>query len=161
MRLIPEAWPGALQTVARLLGDEAAAAVARGLGGRRLYLPPAPGRRHPLAKLVGLQGARLVAEQLVGSRGDDIDWPAARSLIRAVEARKLKAAGLSEAAIAQNLGITQRHVRHLVGHVAKGAAENAAGDEAEHARTCPVCGHRMRPRTQQAEDTRQLPLPLT
>ena len=159
MRLIaPESWPGALQVVARLIGPEAAAAVARTMGGRRQYLPAVPGREHPLARLIGLQGARLVAAQLVGERGDHVDWPSARTQLTFMDAASLRAAGHSEAAIARKLRISARQVRRLVAHLPKGEATPTAAEAVE--RVCPTCGHRHRLRAAVPADTRQLPLPL-
>lgn len=157
MRLTPEAWPGALQIVARLVGPEAAAAVARTMGGRRHYLPAVPGREHALARIIGLQGARLVAALLVGERGDHVDWPSARTQMNFMDAAALRDAGHSEAAIARKLNISARQVRRLVAHLPKGTGAPASDEAVE--RVCPTCGHRHRVRAAMP-DTRQLPLPL-
>ena len=155
---LPKAWPGALQTVARLLGDEAAAAVARGLGGRRHYLSAVPGRDDPLAKIVGVRGARLVAAALRAGRGEAVEWPTARTLLTAIEAERLRREGRSLSEIARQLHMSERQATRLVSHIPKG--NGAPGDEAEpEPARCALCGRPHRPRTVPRTDGRQLALP--
>jgi DNA-binding NarL/FixJ family response regulator len=89
----------------RILGDEGARRLAAAFGGRRLYVPRAPGAHHPITVALG-QGA---ADRLAGAfHGVGIDVPMLPEA--KAEIRRLAAAGATRAAIARQLKITERWV---------------------------------------------------
>jgi hypothetical protein len=68
--------PGVLAQIANVAGDDAALAIAQARGGTQIYVPPLPGPDHWLSKLVGLEAARAIADELTGGfAGARIDLP--------------------------------------------------------------------------------------
>ena len=156
----PAALPGPLRTVAELVDVATALAVARALGGRRTYIPTEIGRRHPLARAVGLRVARLIVsaprmdEHMDASRR--IHWPSATPVLRTTEAQRLWMAGKSVDEIVEALQLTRRTVERYVSGIPKGRDGCPRQDTHDEA-ACPVCGHRRRRRAA-ATDDRQLEL---
>ena len=120
--LPPDVLPGLLAEVARLTTSEAAVAIARRFGNRRMYLPLDPPDRHPLVELLGRDSAVRICARF---GGDQVTWPSARAFLRWHDARALRAGGASVARIAAALDINERHARRLVAGVVKGAARDA------------------------------------
>ncbi len=89
----------------RLLGEEGARALASAFGGRRLYVPKAPGPHHPITVVLGKDGAERLAAAFHGVGIDIPMLPAAQA-----EIRRLAAAGWKRAAIARELKVTERWV---------------------------------------------------
>ncbi|MFZ5747163.1 MAG: helix-turn-helix domain-containing protein [Pseudomonadota bacterium] len=107
--------PGVLAEIAAVAGVDAALAIAEARGGTQIYIPPAPDADHWLARLVGHDAARAIADKLTcGVGGMRVDLPlgpkghAAR--IRA-EVDRMIHAGRSERDIALATGYTIRGVR--------------------------------------------------
>ncbi|WP_372502376.1 hypothetical protein P7L66_13185 [Tistrella mobilis] len=150
----PDTLPGILSIVARIAGVDAALRLAEAHGGTRLYVPRDVRPGHELARVLGVQAARLVCYSELG--GDTHPVPSAAPLIRATRARRLRAEGWTHARIARELGITETHAARLTAGVARG---NGGPDDVEVAPVCPTCGraHRRRLRRQ---DGRQMDLDL-
>lgn len=155
-RIAEHQLPGFLGEIARLAGVEVAVAIARGHGGRRLYLPEKVKPAHPLVRLVGSKAARLICHHF---GGESRDIPAARTYLRWYDVRRLRDQAFTVAEISRRLGIGRRQVSELL----KGY-EPAAGVEPEAAparEVCPACGRRCGTRhAAPPRDTRQLTLPL-
>lgn len=131
------ALPGVLAEIAALTTPDIAVAIARAHGGGRLYIPRDVKRGHPLARLIGVPAARLICRRMGNDR---YDIPAARTYLRWYDARRLKAHGKTDKAIAKELGVGRSQVvRLLRGYVAPDPAET--GDEdAPRSERCAVCG---------------------
>lgn len=69
--------PGILADIADVAGEEAAIAVAKALGGTRVYIPPVPRPDHWLSQLIGHEAACILADRLTcGLAGVRVDLPA-------------------------------------------------------------------------------------
>lgn len=67
--------PAILAEIAEVAGYEAALAIADVRGGTQIYIPPVPDADHWLCRLIGVEAARKVADQLtlgVGPRRVDL-----------------------------------------------------------------------------------------
>ena len=110
-----ESWPEVLQRAAEIAGAPAAAGLARVFGGGELYIPrpEAIGEGHPLARAMGLAGARAFAREL-GGFGSTVSIPLGpntyTSLRRAAVA-ELTDEGRSQPYIGRKLGMPDRSVR--------------------------------------------------
>jgi hypothetical protein len=100
-----------LSEIAQLVGVEAALVIARRFGGRRLYIPRRPGDGHKIVRCIGREGARRLGAAL---GGEGFIIPCARSYLRWLDARALRILGLSNAEIAERIGVNERHVRRLL-----------------------------------------------
>jgi hypothetical protein len=152
------ALPGVLAEMARIAGTDIAIAIAREYGGRRLYLPRAPKRDHPLCKLIGTRPARLICEKLTSAaKGDYFQIPSARTYLHWYDARRLRTEGKSHTQISRAIGISTKQVALLLkGFEAPPATAAAAPEEPK---MCPVCHRRHRLQVpHQAGDARQLRL---
>jgi DNA-binding NarL/FixJ family response regulator len=89
----------------RLLGEEGARRLVDAFGGRRLYVPKCPGAHHPITVAVGQDAADQLAAAFHGVAIDVPMLPETRT-----EIRRLDAEGLTRAAIARKLGVTERWV---------------------------------------------------
>lgn len=70
------ALPGVLGEIADVAGVDAALEIARVRGGTQIYIPPNPGADHWISRLVGLENARAIAEQLTcGVGGRRVELP--------------------------------------------------------------------------------------
>ena len=108
---------GVLGDIARVASEDAALAIARELGGTRVYFPADPAPGHWLTKLVGSEAAKAICETLTGGfvGGARIDLPLGptgtledgRSRLDAL----LIEGKLSERDIALETGYTTRTVR--------------------------------------------------
>lgn len=148
------ALPGFLAEIARITTPEIAVAVARAHGGARLYIPRTVKRDHPLARLVGLQAARLIAAHFPA---DTYDVPSARTWLRWYDARRLADQGLSRDAIARRLKINRKRVSVLLQGYTPAPAP-AIDETAAGPRLCPICGHKAHGTRHRAGDARQLEL---
>lgn len=105
--------PGRLQAIADAAGIDAAIAIAREFGGRRLYLPALKTlrrrRQHPLVALLGLERALKVVEA-TGGFGEYFDVPTARNELIYLKLRDGLSRGLSTSELAQETGICRRAV---------------------------------------------------
>jgi hypothetical protein len=89
----------------RLLGDEGARLLAEAFGGRRLYIPRAPGEHHPITVALGQHRA----DQLAGAfHGVGIDIPMLAE--KRSEIVRLDSIGMTRAGIAKELRCTERWV---------------------------------------------------
>jgi len=89
-----------------LLGTRAFVALAEAFGGTRLYVPQTIGSDHAIAQAVGEAPARRLSERFAP---DTIRVPLARE----DRAMQYRADGLSNAAIARRLGMTEPGVEQL------------------------------------------------
>lgn len=109
------ALPQVLADIALIAGEEAARRVAGAVGGTRVYIPPVPQPDHWLAKLVGLEAARKIADHFTaGIGGARIDIPLGDTGFAASQRARADAmilAGRSERDIARACGYTDRGVR--------------------------------------------------
>ncbi|MFN3990035.1 MAG: hypothetical protein ACK4IS_07235 [Erythrobacter sp.] len=107
--------PQVLADIAMIAGEEAARRVAEAVGGTRVYIPPHPGPDHWLAKLLGLEAARKIADHFTaGVGGARVDIPLGDSGFIAGQQARIDAmilAGRSERDIALACGYTERSVR--------------------------------------------------
>ncbi len=55
-----------LAAVDELIGPDGALALAEAFGGRRIYLPKAPGQHHPLSVVVGAKAALIIGQVMGG-----------------------------------------------------------------------------------------------
>ncbi|HEV2675529.1 MAG TPA: hypothetical protein VGV37_13375 [Aliidongia sp.] len=105
-----EALPEMLANIARWTSVEIAIAIAREFGGGRLYIPETIKREHPLARLVGLQAARVIGAQLGGER---FKVPSARVYLNWLDAKRMFAEGKTRQQIAKTLHLNYDRVRQL------------------------------------------------
>ena len=113
--------PGVLGEIAEIAGLNAAMAVAETVGGTRAYISRRPGPDHWLTRAVGPEAATLIANHFTtGRTGIEIEFPlgSAGSYNRERRQRarrliELTERGLFTAAIARQLGITDRAVRQF------------------------------------------------
>jgi hypothetical protein len=105
--------PGRLQVIADAAGIDAAIAIAREFGGRRLYLPALKTlrqrRRHPLVALLGFERAVRVVEA-IGGFGECFDVPTARNELIYLKLQDGLSRGLNTSELAQETGICRRAV---------------------------------------------------
>lgn len=97
----------------RLIGTKLAVQFIRRLGGRPLYFPAKLSATHPIADAIGLSAAERLCRDLHGQK---FAIPAPSSQLNWLDARGLRALGLSASEIAKCIGITERHVRRLLGN---------------------------------------------
>ena len=124
--------PQVLADIAMIAGEEAARRVAGAVGGTQVYIPPQPGPDHWLAKLVGLEAARRIADHFTAGVGLSarIDVPLGDSGLMAAQQARCDAmllAGRSERDIARALGYTIRGVRKRRARL-KQLRDNRQGD---------------------------------
>lgn len=152
-----EGLPGVLAEVARLVGVERALVLAEKWGGQRQYLPSAERLRpdHEICRILGRRAARLVCAQLGGA---EVAVPSARAQRTAWRARELRRAGRPVTAIAEELGLSERHAQRLVAGVEAGNGGPAI-ETAAPAR-CALCGRRHPRPAGPRVDPRQLCLAL-
>jgi hypothetical protein len=100
-----------LAEIAGLIGSGAALKFARRFGGRRLYVPRRVRAGHPIEDCVGAEAAKVLAKELGGQA---FNVPGARNYLRWLDVRALRLLGLSHAAIAERVGVHDRHVRRLL-----------------------------------------------
>lgn len=108
--------PPVLSDIALIAGEDAARKVAGAVGGTRVYIPPAPGPDHWLAKLIGQDEALRIADHFTGGFGGiRIDIPLADTGFMAKAQAQCDALILaghhSERDIARACGYTIRTVR--------------------------------------------------
>lgn len=103
--------PDMLARILRITSPAIAVRFARTFGGRPLYIPRTLAESHPIARCVGRRAATRICRELGGG-----DWtvPAAVPSLHWLDARALKLLGVSNTEIAARLGISDRHVRHLL-----------------------------------------------
>lgn len=146
---LPRGLPALLIEIAELTTVDIAIALARGFGGTRIRFPRNPRPDHPVARLVGLQAARIIGQRMSGAQ---LAIPSARPLLRWHDARVLRRRGLSHRAIARTLGISEDHVRRILGGIPAGESGPPA---AAPLPVCPVCGRKQRSHRRHAHDPRQ------
>lgn len=98
-------WPSILV----MIGAATASRLSAEHGGRRLYIPKAPGPHHPLSQMIGHDLALAVGAEWGGHRLD-VPLTAGRRA-RIVE---LRATHYSVSAIASIIGCTERHVYQVL-----------------------------------------------
>lgn len=99
----------ALADLAEAIGDELATKLADAFGGTRQYVPRNIGEHHPLAAVLGIEGAARLA---AWAGGGSIDVPKRNQ--RKHEALSLLSKGaLTIAQIAVQTSYTERHVYRL------------------------------------------------
>ncbi|RIA44065.1 hypothetical protein DFR49_2301 [Hephaestia caeni] len=97
---------GVIFDLQALLGDDAFVRLAQAFGGTRLYVPHTMRPDHEIAVAIGLAAAERLCRRCAPAQ---IRVPLAREL----RARHYRAAGLSNAAIARRLGMTEPGVDKL------------------------------------------------
>ncbi|MDT7533750.1 hypothetical protein OVY48_09970 [Sphingobium sp. SA2] len=102
-----------------LMGEDAFVALTEAFGGRRLYVPGTIAADHDISRAIGADAATRLSERIAP---DVIRVPLARDL----RARRYRAAGLSNGAIATRLGITEPAVNKLFKRSADLPAKGAA-----------------------------------
>lgn len=95
-----------------VVGPCAAGVIRSHYGGSRLYVPGRVAADHPLARLVGLDGARRMAEALGGC----FVWipMERRPNPRHEEIRTLRAEGKAVRTIARTVGLSDRQVQRIL-----------------------------------------------
>ncbi|HEV2650773.1 MAG TPA: hypothetical protein VGU69_05925 [Rhizomicrobium sp.] len=150
-----------LANIARWTSVEVAIAIAREFGGGRLYIPETIKREHPLARLVGLQAARVIGAQLGGER---FKVPSARVYLNWLDAKRMFAEGKTRQQIAKTLHLNYDRVRQLTaGFELLDREAVLTATPPRQASSCPGCGRRhCSPKTNhlemKAKDDRQLSL---
>ena len=104
-----------VRQVAEVIGDEAAHKLARDFRGTRLYIPSEPCESHPLTLSVGHEVALVIAEKFAG---EELVIPmyktrAQRRIDRELIV-KLRTRHRSIAAIARQVGCSERHVYNVL-----------------------------------------------
>jgi hypothetical protein len=104
-----------VRRIAEVIGDDAAFKLARDLGGTRQYVPADPGESHPLTLSVGREDALALCARFAG---EELVIPMYKSRSRRQYDRalilKLKARHRSNAAIARQVGCSERHVYNVL-----------------------------------------------
>lgn len=104
-----------IRQIAQVIGDDAAHKLARDFGGTRLYVPADPCESHPLTLSVGREDALAVAAHFAG---EELIIPMYKSRAQRRHDRalilKLKARHRSNAAIARQVGCSERHVYNVL-----------------------------------------------
>jgi len=118
-------WPGILREVVDLAGAEAALALAERYGGDKVSIPANPTADSPLARCVGLAGARVLAERY----HTEAVWVPLGPQNRTRRLEALVAAGWSDRAIIRKLRVARRTVERARGRVESGTAGGRAGDD--------------------------------
>lgn len=98
-------WP----QVAQLLGTDAATALSRDFGGRRLYVPRSVGSAHPIAVSVGRKAAGRLCEFMAGQNLEPPIGAGKRARIL-----ELTAGGMQRARVARVVGCTERYVYQVI-----------------------------------------------
>lgn len=113
--ILPVTLPGVLGDIARVAGVEAALAIAEAVGGTNVYIPEKAVLDHWLSRLVGLENARVIVEELtcgIGSTRLDLpNGPRGFAVKKRSEVDGMIRAGKSERDIALATGYTIRGVR--------------------------------------------------
>ena len=107
-------WPELLAHVADELGEGVALSLAQSFGGRELYLPRPEtiDASHPIAVALGLGPARQLSELLRAGKIIVPLGPVNQMQRRAVMIRRLRTEGLTQARVAQRLGVHVETVRY-------------------------------------------------
>ena len=103
--------PPLIQRVAGLTTPALAIKFARTFGGQKLYVPRKIYSAHPLVKCVGWSAAVRISTEF-GT--EYLIVPSASNYLTWLDARVLRAWGLSQPDIARRLGVTLRHVGRLL-----------------------------------------------
>lgn len=102
------AWPDSMAEIAGLIGPEAAMRLVDAYGGTRCYVPRRPAAKGPLAQAIGLDQARVLAENY----GGEYLLVPTLFVARAKKRRIAEAHG-SAAQVARRYGVTERWVREV------------------------------------------------
>ncbi|KMK68566.1 helix-turn-helix domain-containing protein [Puniceibacterium sp. IMCC21224] len=102
--------PRSLIDVAETLGMPLALELMSHFGGQQLDFPKAPKPDHKILVAIGEERGRALCQFL---RGEKIYIPHARSQSVPLQIAELSGAGLTRNEIAQQLGISERHVRRV------------------------------------------------
>jgi Mor transcription activator family len=104
-----------VRQIAEVIGDEAAHKLARDFGGTRRYIPADPDDSHPLTLSIGREDALAIAAKFAG---EELVLPMYKSRSRRQHDRalilELKARHRSNAAIARQVGCSERHVYNVL-----------------------------------------------
>jgi hypothetical protein len=103
--------PPLIQRIAALTTPALAIKFARTYGGQKVYVPRKIYSAHPLVKCLGWSAAQRVSAEF-GT--EELIVPSASVYLTWLDARVLRAWGLSQPDIARRLGITLRHVGRLL-----------------------------------------------
>lgn len=93
-----------------LLGNDAAMAIARSLGGVEVYVPARPDTGHKLARLVGSGGMKALCEAYGGIA---VIMPNVKHSSRKERILSLLGKGKTRREIAETCGVTERYVYYL------------------------------------------------
>jgi hypothetical protein len=109
-----------VRQIAKVIGDEAAHKLARDFGGTRLYVPSDPCESHPLTLSVGREDALAIAAKFAG---EELVIPMYKSRARRRYERdlivKLRQRHRSFAAIARQVGCSERHVYKVLAEIGR------------------------------------------
>jgi len=79
-------------------------------GGRDMKFPAEPSEDHPVVRALGMDDARLLCQHLAGQQ---IYVPHSRAQRTRASVHELQGRGMTRAQIAAQLGLSERHVRHI------------------------------------------------
>lgn len=116
-------FPASLAEIARIIGPQGALRLVELYGGRRLYIPERIDATHALARELGLEAAEALGATYAGER---IEIPLARQWCAAIRAKAVaeaRAAGHSQAQVAEQFGICERTVRSFVARAKEESAQ--------------------------------------
>lgn len=101
-----------LGSLTAMLGTETLAKLSARFGGRRVYVPARLTAAHELALAVGLDAALLLSAHFAGHT---LSVPMPQSAtVRRKQVVELEAKGLTRAAIAEKVGLTERRVYQIL-----------------------------------------------
>lgn len=128
--------PGVLGEIAEIAGLDAAFAVARAVGGTRVYIPRRPGPDHWLLQAVGTEAAAKIVDHFTTNQsGTDLDIPVGPdgSYNRGKRERtkriaELRAQGLMTHHIARRVGVTRRTVQNVNRRLDRSRDDDPQGD---------------------------------
>jgi Mor family transcriptional regulator len=108
--------PGILQEIAGLIGLQKTLALVRSYGGIRLYVPKRFDPDHPLVKIIGHE-ATVKLMEAYGSQ-EHFDLPKGEIAVKAARDKQIRAEranGATHARLAIKHGLTERHIRNILG----------------------------------------------
>ncbi len=106
--------PGVLQEIAELIGLPATLKLVESYGGVRLYVPKRIDDDHALARLIGLDNARLLSDAYGAEEHFDI--PRAVAATRAVRDMQIRTdrKTMTHRELALKYGLTERQIRNIL-----------------------------------------------
>lgn len=106
-----DGWPASLRELADIIGDKAALELQGARAGTRMYVPKRPTQKSPLAQIIGLREARLLA--VSGYGGEYLVVPTGVLMKARVRRRAIEAAEGFPSDVARRFGVSERWVRKI------------------------------------------------